>query len=489
MGTSTTIPPSGTTSDPVSSLYLSDTFYTWYNNTNDLINKVNPIEVYTVRGITHSDINVTYQAGGTGDFEGVTLDDLGNGNWRIGYILPEKITGGHTWYQHADFKKGPSGHIANSFCGRTGEIVGANTVSGRYPEISGGTGNITGCVIEINNLLASAGGTISLTAGDIPGSLALAVGTAGFVLGSTVTGSPVAEPFRLFSGYHDALQDALHLRGAAGNTKGIGSPPRAVFGSSTIPAHPSVASSALVTVDSLGMSGASYDQHGIVIHQNLSKGYHIKSTGGFGLAASAGVYIDIGAGTGDFVIKKSADTFSGYTSGQELFRMEHDSTLHLENIMQDSTRILAPDAGYYLVSDASSKMVWQNAPEGIWDYSTDYTTDINGRLRLNNVPTHVLGSSNNHKLSFFWHKNAPGGYNPWTTIRLQAVDTSGDPDVYYDISNVVTMYGNSSNNGSGYIYGNLFGHTELLVSPDGYNGDFFLKSGRGYGTLHYYIWS
>ena len=40
MGTSTTTPPSGTTADPVPSLYLSDTFYTWFNNTNDLINKV-----------------------------------------------------------------------------------------------------------------------------------------------------------------------------------------------------------------------------------------------------------------------------------------------------------------------------------------------------------------------------------------------------------------------------------------------------------------
>jgi hypothetical protein len=493
MGTSTTIPPSGTTSDPVSSLYLSDTFYTWYNNTNDLINKVNPIEVYTVRGITHSDINVTYQAGGTGDFEGVTLDDLGNGNWRIGYILPEKITGGHTWYQHADFKKGPSGHIANSFCGRTGEIVGANTVSGRYPEISGGTGNITGCVIEINNLLASAGGTISLTAGDIPGSLALAVGTAGFVLGSTVTGSPVAEPFRLFSGYHDALQDALHLRGVAGNTKGIGSPPRAVFGSSTIPAHPSVASSALVTVDSLGMSGASYDQHGIVIHQNLSKGYHIKSTGGFGLAASAGVYIDIssGAGTGDFVIKKSTSADSIYTSGTELFRIENDSTLHLENIIQDSANNTATgtSAGYFLISDTNSKMVWKDAPEGAWDYSTDYTTMPSGRLKLNNVPTHVLGSSNNHKLSLFWHKARGGGYNPSTYIKLQALDTSGDVDLYYDISNEGILYGNSSNNGSGTIYGNLFGHIELLVSPNGYNGDFEIKTGTGWGTLYYYIWS
>ena len=114
MGTSTTTPPSGTTSDPVSSLYLSDTFYTWFNTTNDLINKVNPIEVYTVHGTTHADVSVTYQKGGTGDFEGITLDDLGNGNWKIGYILPEKITGGHTWYGHNDYNSGPSVLIVNS---------------------------------------------------------------------------------------------------------------------------------------------------------------------------------------------------------------------------------------------------------------------------------------------------------------------------------------------------------------------------------------
>jgi len=492
MGTSTTTPPSGTTSDPVPSLYLSDTFYTWYNNTNDLINKVNPIEVYTIRGITHSDHSVTYQAGGTNDFEGVTLDDLGNGNWRIGYILPEKITGGHTWYQHADFKKGPSGHIANSFCGRTGEIVGANTVSGRYPEITGGTGNITGCVIEINSLLASAGGTISLTAGDISGSLGRATGPQGYILGSTVDGSPIQEPIRLFQGYVDTLQDALFLVGHAGDTAGIGSPPRAVFGSSTVPSHPSHSSS-LVTIDSIGMSGASYDQHGLVISQNLNKGYHIKSsTGGFGLAASGGVYIDIqsGAGnTGSFVIKKSTVAESGYSAGTELFKIDPDSTMHLTNIIQDSASNTATgvSAGYFLISDANSKMVWKNAPEGAWEYSTDSVIENAQWFKLNNVPDNVIGSTDSHMLTVYWSNgSAQGQYSPTGTMKVQTTADSADA---VTISNTVTFHGNGSNDGGGTIINKVFGEKTMLVEPNGHAGQFYIYHSPRGGNLEYYIWS
>ncbi len=93
MGTSTTTPPSGTTADPVPSLYLSDTFYTWFNTTNDVINKVNPIEVYTLAAATggYNSNSIAAAYGSTTGIGGVTIDDLGNGNFKLGYVIPEKL--------------------------------------------------------------------------------------------------------------------------------------------------------------------------------------------------------------------------------------------------------------------------------------------------------------------------------------------------------------------------------------------------------------
>ena len=94
---SSTNPPS---SDPVSNLVLSDTFYTWFNVSNDIVNKINPIEVYSIAADARD-----YTTVGA---DGVTIDNLGNGNYRIGYILPSNITGGHTFHQDINFNAGVS---------------------------------------------------------------------------------------------------------------------------------------------------------------------------------------------------------------------------------------------------------------------------------------------------------------------------------------------------------------------------------------------
>ena len=67
---SNTTPP---VDDQIPSLYLSDTFYTWFNNTNDLINKVNPIELYSITADTTGYLSPIQK-------DGITIDNLGNGN-------------------------------------------------------------------------------------------------------------------------------------------------------------------------------------------------------------------------------------------------------------------------------------------------------------------------------------------------------------------------------------------------------------------------
>jgi hypothetical protein len=70
--------------DPISSLNLSDTFYTWYRRTNDVVQKLNPLEIY---GITAST-----EAG----FDGLTIDiHEATGIATIGYVLPYTIPNDH----------------------------------------------------------------------------------------------------------------------------------------------------------------------------------------------------------------------------------------------------------------------------------------------------------------------------------------------------------------------------------------------------------
>ncbi len=72
--------------DPISNLNLADTFYTWYRRTNDIVQKLNPLEIY---GITASQIP---------GLDGliVTLNDE-DGIATIGYTMPYTIGNEHVF--------------------------------------------------------------------------------------------------------------------------------------------------------------------------------------------------------------------------------------------------------------------------------------------------------------------------------------------------------------------------------------------------------
>jgi len=77
--------------DPLSSLRLADTFYTWYRRTNDLITKVNPIQVYGI----------------TTDTDGLSVTVNTDGIATISSVLPYEIGGDHDFIGGITFSGTP----------------------------------------------------------------------------------------------------------------------------------------------------------------------------------------------------------------------------------------------------------------------------------------------------------------------------------------------------------------------------------------------
>ena len=121
-----TIPPFG---DNISNITDANTFRVWFDATNSLIQKINPLEVY---GIT----------AGVGEVAGITLDiNRATGAAVIGLDLPLHITGPHKFGGGISFEnevrfKGLTvdahgatffGNLVRSFNGQTGDITAALT--------------------------------------------------------------------------------------------------------------------------------------------------------------------------------------------------------------------------------------------------------------------------------------------------------------------------------------------------------------------------
>jgi len=198
--------------DPISQLYLSDTFYTWYKKTNDLVTKVNPIEVY---GITASVV-----AGK----DGITLSDDSLGQWTVGYVLPGTIPNGHTFSGHINLT-GVSGPVVNTYNGETGAVVGISTINATPNRLTpDGNGYVDRVPMLINGVTASTGGVMTLDASDIPNTISSITGPAGYII--TSSGPTMDWTTRLFldaagvsgSTQHGLLIDAANQRVVIGGS-------------------------------------------------------------------------------------------------------------------------------------------------------------------------------------------------------------------------------------------------------------------------------
>ena len=200
--------------NPISQLYLSDTFYTWYKKTNDLVLAVNPIEVY---GIT---ANIDH------GFDGITLSDDNLGQWNIGYVMPAIIPNGHTFSGQIHFGNGVSGPIVNTFNGLTGSVIGIQSIDGGVygsgPDYGHGLdlypdafGNVASIPVLINGVTGSTLGVLDLDASDIPNTIASITGPAGYVITSMGgSGGTMSWTSALFIGGASGAQEGLRVDAA-----------------------------------------------------------------------------------------------------------------------------------------------------------------------------------------------------------------------------------------------------------------------------------
>ena len=108
-------PPPNEPGNTLSPLQDNDTFRTWFDRTNELINAINPLDIYGVTAMTNN--------------PGITIDIDALGIANLGFSLPAYLTGGvefggHiTFENNVEFLAGISGNIVNTFNGMTGDVT------------------------------------------------------------------------------------------------------------------------------------------------------------------------------------------------------------------------------------------------------------------------------------------------------------------------------------------------------------------------------
>lgn len=167
----------GNAFDNINKLYLSDTFRAWFDKTNEVVAKVNPLEIYGVTADKEEHAGITFQLGT-------------DGRVKLGLDLPNSLTGDFTF---------------------TGGVTFANTV------------RITGLTLDINDAtvygsivrtINGATGDILLTHVNMPGTV-----VDGDILYYEATGSTF-NSYRLFSD-GSVSGNPLHIGAAGGVFMGV----------------------------------------------------------------------------------------------------------------------------------------------------------------------------------------------------------------------------------------------------------------------------
>jgi hypothetical protein len=411
---SNTTPP---VDDQIPSLYLSDTFYTWFNNTNDLINKVNPIELYSITADTTGYLSPIQK-------DGITIDDLGNGNFKIGYILPTEITGGHTFTQHVRFLNGVSGDIVNFVNGRTGSAQAVTTISGNaITSTVDGVANVESVLFSINGVTATTAGAMTLDATDIPNTVA-GTGPEGTILAATGGGSGAySRKVEMFTALPDEEQIAIRVRGTTGGVGGRS--PHVCFGYSSTRGVCADYLFWLNAENADGIDGSTlggmlisgqhtlnnspYDivsdsrlyaggNDGIEITSKMdhssSDNFHVKFSSN---QSGSGIKNKIGENTAHTVIYDSGTPeYAGMSLGVNAQGLL-TSGLDIRGKVYDSGFNAAGAAGRILTSNGSDKVVWTDSIRS-------------AERRFNNINTPIGGAD------YFWDSNANTGTSPITSV-------------------------------------------------------------------------
>lgn len=133
----------GNAFDNLNGIYLSDTFRAWFDKTNQIINTLNPLEIY---GITNDQ----------GEYAGITFTVGSDGIVTIGLDLPNSLTGDFTFVNGVTFAgfvnvSGSTvdfggatlyGKVVRSINGQTGDVV--------FTTVTTPGGSVTGDILVYN---------------------------------------------------------------------------------------------------------------------------------------------------------------------------------------------------------------------------------------------------------------------------------------------------------------------------------------------------
>ena len=144
-----TTPPSD---DSVSKLFLTDTFYSWFVRTNEIVDKINPITLYGISADTDT------------GYQGITIENMGEGFHKIGYALPhvvnEDLGTTHVFQNWVNFEGGISGAVINTINGNTGDVYVVQSVSGRTSDLV--SGNVERAVFSVNGFTGTTAGVVTI---------------------------------------------------------------------------------------------------------------------------------------------------------------------------------------------------------------------------------------------------------------------------------------------------------------------------------------
>lgn len=331
---------------------------------NDLINKVNPIEIYS---ITADQRDYT-----TVGADGITLDDLGFGNFRVGYILPANITGGHTFHQDINFAAGVSGNIVNTVNGRTGAVQAVQTVSGYTASFTGFTGDIPGAVFSINGVTANPTGSMTL---DYQAAITGDAGTIAAATGGA--GGTFEKRINFFSSGADTNADqvAIRVRGTTADA-GVGIGNLSPDGSYGLQLDSTLLNTA---------GGASAG--GIHIKTDTNDSYNIMTDGQGAFGAGATLYIVHGHASSNASTVFRYAAGGGYTAPSgamtDLFKIDTQGAV-LTGTVKDKDGTPGTN-GQLLVSNGSSKLSFASPQVAYNDISVVLAAGTEYKL-LSNTP-------------------------------------------------------------------------------------------------------
>lgn len=337
----------GNAFDNLNKIFLSDTFRAWFDKTNQIVNTINPLEIY---GVT----------AGVGEVAGITMDFGSDGIVTIGLKLPDALTG--------DFTFGGGVTFAN--------FVSVSGLTVDFAPNGGHGATLTGRVVRSVN---GAVGDVALDFVAIPGNSA-----DGDILYYENTGAGAT--FRSYNLFSDGTADngMMHIGGGGGVFFGItagGASSANEFVKRGNIQLVGATASGIYMVDNSQTSLNTAKIAGADIRYGTENGSQLLSIGGRNISG-------VGHATKNLILDFNTQSIAvgGAATG--------DASLNIGDVSNSGRPILYTDAGgstfavrYLLAGEAGGRTSGGSTGLGVFggNPSTKGLQDVDNRIRLENV--------------------------------------------------------------------------------------------------------